>query len=440
VLLVIDTLRADHVHAYGYERETTPWMDKLAGKGVLFERAVAASSWTQPSMASLLTSTYPMVHQVTRTPQSHAGMSVLPPDLVTISEFLKERGFATHAVSSHPYCSALSGFDQGFDGFDTVSEVISEYEAQEVMDRAIQWLSSQTVQSEFFLYVHIMGPHFPYVPPPEFQGRFTTERVEEVKAVFRGMDYKQQIDFMGAEGVEFFKSRPDLLAELIGLYDEEIAFSDSQVGRLWKTLESLGMLPSTMLIVLSDHGEGFLQHGRFGHGNSLFRELLEVPLIIYYPPLGEGVRVKGMVSLMDVFPAICALFRSAPPYPAQGSSLLPVIGGGKDHAPVLSELLIMGIARLTTHEHALIYRPRLKVQRQGRSFEEPEAIKLFNLNEDPIEMKDVSGQQPELAGSMVESLLRMEQENRRIKIAPAQSRRINEELRQKLMALGYLHH
>lgn len=438
VIILIDTMRRDHVSAYGYAKPTTPNLDRIAAQGLRFARAVSASSWTQPAVASLFTSTYPSVHHVTRTPSSDAAMSVLPPELTTLAEFLKAQGFVTHAVTSHPYLSALSGFDQGFDQFETASKIIDEREPKAVMDRGLAWLERQPKAEKFFLYVHIMGPHFPYLPPPEVQGRFTTERVQGVKEVFAGKNYGEQSDYLGGAGLSFFQSRPDLKAELIGLYDEEILYSDEQVGRMWEALSARGLGHDTMLIILSDHGEGFLGHGRFGHGNSLFGELTDVPLIIYYPPLGQGRTVAGLVSLMDLFPTLVELFGADRPEPMQGVSLLPFIRGGKEHEPVLSELHVLGLARLTTPSSSLIFRPRLKVQRDGQtSFQEQETM-FFNLTEDPGEKNNLAAGQPELADPLLQTLLTMEEENRKIKIPPAKPRKLDDQTLQELKALGYI--
>jgi arylsulfatase A-like enzyme len=406
---------------------------------VLFERAVASSSWTQPSMASLFTSTYPSVHHVTRTPDSDVGLSVLSPEFVTLAEFLQGQGFATHAVSSQPFCNALSGFDQGFDQFETVSSVTDSNESRLVMDRALTWVGRQDPDRSWFLYVHVMGPHSPYIPPPEFQGRFTTERVKEVKAILDPMGYKEQVEYLAGAGVQYFSARPELLAELVGLYDEEIAFADEQTGRLWQELESRGMLDRTMFIVLADHGEGFLAHQRFLHGNTLYRELTDVPLIIAYPPLGQGARVKAVVSLLDVYPLLVDLLAGAPPYPMQGVSLLPFIKGHEERDPVMSELIEKGIAKMSGPGYSFFFQPKARFKRDGSTITQEQRTYLFDLAADPDEMNDLAEKQPERVQKLLDTFLEMERENLKIKIKPARSRGLNPEQIEQLKALGYLH-
>jgi arylsulfatase A-like enzyme len=432
ILVVIDTLRADHVHSYGYQRNITPNLDRIASGGLLFERAISTCSWTQPSMASLFTSTYPLVHHVRGAPDgSRIEVSVLPPDLVTMAEFLKGQGLVTRAVSSQPWTNPLAGFGQGFDDFETVSKLLDEREAEKVMDRALHWLSSRSGKERFFLYIHMMGPHYPYIPPPDFQGRFTTGRLRKVQALLEGKEYNDQIKYLIGEGKRAFMSDPGLLSELIGLYDEEVAYSDHQVGRLWSLLDSRDMLDGTMLIVLSDHGEEFLEHNMFVHGHNLFRETVEVPLIVHYPPLGRGIRIAGIVSLMDVFPTIVELFNAEPPYPSQGRSLMDMISGGGDHSPALSENLGHGLVKLTTPSHSIIYQASLAHL--------PDRTWLFDLNEDPLEKADVSDEYPDITERMLGELLDMEYQNQKIKIKPVSSRSLTREQIEQLKAIGYLH-
>ncbi len=440
VLYVIDTLRKDHVSAYGYEKQTTPAFDRIARQGVLFERAVAASSWTQPSMASLFTSTYPLVHHVNKAPSGQVSMAVLPPDLVTIPELMKQEGYKTHAVSSQPWISAVSGFDQGFDGFELVSDMLDAREAEKVMDRAIKWMSSSS-DDKFFLYIHVMGPHWPYNPPDEARHRFTSSRVSEVRDFFEGKDYHEQYDILNGKAKSAFASDPALLAELVALYDEDAAFSDRQLARLWKALEQKGMQEDTMLIVCSDHGEEFLEHGGFLHGFNLFAESTDVPLLIYYPPLGKGLRRGTVVSLIDVLPTLADLLGVDPPEPSQGKSLLPVVLSGQETKSRLSELVSgiphhtpreagQGRVKLNTTGHSLIYRPEDE-NKDVRSW-------LFDIKSDPLEQSDLSAENPRLAEELTGKLLEMEYENLKIEVPPAKHRKIPPDHERQLKALGYL--
>lgn len=431
VLLVIDTLRRDHVGAYGYEKNTTPHLDSLAKEGVLFKDAYSNCSWTQPSMASLFTGAYPLVHKVTEPPDSEfVAAAVLPPGVTTMAEFLKAEGMTTHAVSSQPWCNDLSGFDQGFDGFEKVSTILDTREAEKVMDQSLEWLEKQGPDEDFFLYIHIMGPHFPYIPPPEWQGKFTGPRLPEIRSMLEDKNYVDQSRVLHKKRHRF-ASDDGLLAELEGLYDEEVAFSDHQLARLMARLDKQGMSEGTMVIVLSDHGEEFVEHGRFFHGHSLYRELLEVPLVIWYPPLGKGVEVDDMVSLVDVFPTLIELFDGKKPDHCQGKSLAPLLWKDGGHGPILAELVGHGLGKLTTPDYSFIY--------QGEIRDKSEQTMLFDRKADPHEEKDISDKKPELNNEMLSRFLEMESINMDKAVKPVKSRKLDDEQQKRLRALGYLH-
>lgn len=212
VLIVIDTLRRDHVSAYGYEKKTTPWIDRLASQGITFDRAVAPSSWTQPSIASLFTSTYPTVHHITMPPSKDASMSVLSSRFMTLGELMKKAGLSTRAISSQPWISPLSGFGQGFENFDLVSNMLDERESEKVFDKALEWLATSKKHHRFFLYLHVMGPHWPYNPAPEYQGKFTSVRVKKVTKLFKGKQLIEQYEVLTKTEKARFQSDPGLLA------------------------------------------------------------------------------------------------------------------------------------------------------------------------------------------------------------------------------------
>ncbi len=382
-------------------------------------------------MASLFTSTYPLVHHVMGAPDApKIEMSVLSPDFVTMAEFLQGRGMETMAVSSQPWCNSLSGFDQGFDGFETVSKVLDEREAEKVVDRALEWLNQNGGQGDFFLYVHMMGPHYPYIPPPGFKGRLGGDRAGKVEGLLGGMEYLDQIMYLNGDGKILFKNDPGLLDELTALYDEEVLYADAQVGRLVSWLEDRDLLDEAMVIVLSDHGEQFLEHDGFTHGIALFPEEIEVPLVIHYPPLGERLEVGQLVSLIDLYPALLDIFAREVESPIQGVSLLKAIKGEK-RAPILTENAAPGLMKLTDHTHSLLYRVK--------PGEEEGDYWLYDLRTDAREIKDVKDDQPDVARKMVDRLGQLEYENSRIKVRPATSRELSQDEVNKLKAIGYLH-
>lgn len=332
VLIVIDTLRADHMSCYGYERQTTPNLDKLAKEGFLFERCYSTSSWTLPACASLFTGLYPKSHGVNQ------WRSILSKHLPVLPELLAERGYYCAGVSSNPFLTAKQGFARGFDVFDDTTVLAaaewsfpllgSKYKAVVLAStgatttrRAMELLNDRATDKAkadnkpFFLFVHYMDPHADYTPPAPFNRKFDP-------------DYKGRI----TGHVQSRRFGTDIakrdLEHVIGLYDGEIAYTDKQVGQLLDHLAALQLDRDTCVIVTADHGEEFLEHGNWGHGYTLFEEAVRVPLIIRWPErVPPGKRSKALVSLVDIMPTLLNLLKIKCPETSQGENLSDVMRG-----------------------------------------------------------------------------------------------------------------
>ncbi len=308
IVLSVDTLRADHVGCYGYERETTPNMDRLAEEGTLFEVVVSASPWTLPSHVSMMTSLYPASHQCLL-----VGGAKLRKRITTLAETLKNEGYTTHAITTILYLTSIYGFDQGFDALQALG---SKTLAERVTDEAIRWLDGHG-EAPFHLFLHYYDPHTDYVPPDPYGTLFDP-------------DYEGPIDGR----TENLLEHQDRLTEadlhhLVALYDGEIAYVDHELGRLFEALKRLDLWENTVLVVVSDHGEEFQEHGYFGHGFTLYDEQLLVPLIVKWAgSKSEGLRVKQPAQLVDLVPTIMDVLgvrdgkRSDVP---EGISLLPTL-------------------------------------------------------------------------------------------------------------------
>jgi arylsulfatase A-like enzyme len=311
VLLVsIDTLRADHLSSYGYERNTTPHLDALAARGLLFEAAHSTSSWTLPAHASLLTGRYPSFHGL-----EDEG-AVLPEGLPTLAERFRELGYATFAVVAHVYVGREFGLDRGFDSFDDslLEGGTRNPRAAEVVDRVLAHVDADG-DRPFFAFVHLFDPHWDYAPPPPWDARFTDPGYAgPVDGTLRSLS-----PWSGPD-----RAMPAAdLAHLLALYDGEVAYADAEIGRLLAALEERGALERTVVAVTADHGEEFEEHGRLGHGHSLYGEVLRVPLILAgHPRLPAGERRREPVSLVDVAATLLDLAGGAAPAGAQGKSLL----------------------------------------------------------------------------------------------------------------------
>jgi arylsulfatase len=314
LLIVVDTLRADHLSCYGYGRETSPNIDRLAAEGWRFEHAISAAPWTTPSIGALLTSRYPSMLGIADV------TSAMPPDVPLLAEVLQAEGYATGTIVSHSFCSADWGFGRGFERFDA-DNVLGHFgiSSRGVSKRALGFLEERASSDDdrpFFLWLHYFDPHNQYIPHDDHP-------------------FPNEVGDPGRIGprTPFGRLRrlaesmtPGELAEVVRYYDSEIAFTDRQIGRVLRRLDELGLAEETLVVLTSDHGEELNERGHFGHAYSLFDELVRVPLILRIP--GEAPRVVPQpVSLLDVSPTLLELVGARAPEGMLGSSLMRGLEG-----------------------------------------------------------------------------------------------------------------
>ncbi len=325
LLILIDTLRADHVHCYGYERETTPTMDSLAATGMLFMELQSQSSWTLPAMATILSGVSPREHGAGRTMSGEFyGIS---PELPSMPLHFHSRGYETAAFFNVIFMSEDFGFHYGFDHFDCqgLANRHSIRMADQTVDIVLEWLDTRSGEEPFFMAVHFYDPHIPYNPPepwntlwadPDYHGEYDCKwgSIPEMKAINSG---ETTIPATGLENI-------------IGLYDGEIAFTDDQLGRLLEELRDRGLSGNTLVVVMADHGEEFLEHGRVEHGVDLYQEVLHVPLIISGPGVPVGEIIDTPVSQMDIFPTLIALTGLEPHPGVAGVDILEIPEENRD--------------------------------------------------------------------------------------------------------------
>jgi arylsulfatase A-like enzyme len=322
VLILIDTLRADHLGAYGYSRNTTPFLDSLASRGVLFQDCIAAAPWTLPSAMSLMTGRLPSGHRV-----ENDGMK-LSAGIPTLAEVLQASGYSTSAVISHIYVSGVFGFDRGFQRFEDFGltrdyrfEAGLEPRASKVTDRAAQLFRGmkRARGGGFFLFVHYFDPHWDYDPPPPFDKRFGSAYHGAITGSY------QSFSHYALPGVEM---SPADRQHLVDLYDGEIAYTDAQIGRLLETLRKEGAGEDTLVVVTADHGEEFKEHGALGHGRNLYDEVIRVPLIAArLGGKGPVRRVREQVRDIDIFPTFCEIAGATVPAGVRGKSLTGFLAG-----------------------------------------------------------------------------------------------------------------
>jgi arylsulfatase A-like enzyme len=410
VLVMIDTLRADHLQHHGYEREVSPNISRWAEQGTWFSSAVAASPWTGPSVASMVTGYYP----------DELGIrdldDPLPRAATTLAETLAAQGYATGAVISNGYIAAWFGHDQGYGHFfqeeytgddDNFTPVST---ADRITNHALDWM--RTAPRPFFLYVHYTDPHDPYLPPEAWSKRFVADpEVLDEELLLKGNFARLPL------------SRNQLVA-VHAMYEASIAFTDYEVGRL---LDSV--TPQVLVVIVGDHGEEFLEHGGFRHGHTVYEELLHVPLIFAGAGVEAGREVRQVVSHVDIAPTILELSGCAPPAGASGRSLRPLLEGSRD---AIEPYVVFGVREFRGSKLVAARSENWKLVFQ----EEPERLALFDLAADPRERHDVSGSEPRVVERLKAEIL-----NRRERVAPApdlDDEELEKKRLQELRSLGYI--
>jgi arylsulfatase A-like enzyme len=371
VVLVIDTLRADKLRPFNPKtRVNTPIIDRFALEGVVFELAQSPENWTKPAVASILTGLHPQTHQ------QKTGDAALPSSAELLSEHLKRQGFATGSFIANGYVSDRFGFDQGWDDYTNYIREGKSTEAKDVFEEAGNWIEAHK-ESRFLAYIQTIDPHVPYDPPAEYLQMYDpTEYVGQIKPRMTG------------ELLEKAKRNPPQVVfdtrdkqRLKALYDGEISKHDYFFGLFLDRLAKLGLADDTLVVVTADHGEEFDDHGSWGHGHSVYQELLHVPLMFRLPNrLPAGARVANAVSTLDVSATVTNLL-GVPDMPHnEGHTLVSLMLGELPTWPAVAFSDFQDDRRvITTGRWKLVLRANL-------------SSTMFDLLSDPAEQKplDVS--------------------------------------------------
>jgi arylsulfatase A-like enzyme len=394
LLVVIDTLRADRLSSYGYARNTSPQLDRVAAEGVRFDSSYAAASTTLPSHASLFTGEAPIRHGAVKN-----GIR-LSADADTLAERLRAAGFQTAAIVSSFVLDRRFGLDQGFDHYeDDFTKEGSSYRsdtwrgfhtggafdrrANLTTDRAIRWLDERRDPARpFFLFVHYFDPHDPYDPPEPWKSRFARPA--------------------GAR-----PSLADALVkrDVLDRYDGEIAFTDDEVGRLLAHVAALGLEDSTLVVVTSDHGEGLGQHGVIGHTVNVHEEAVRVPLLLRWPGrLAAGSVVAEPVESVDVLPTLLELMGLPPGDTGRGRSLAGALLRGESldaEHPVVTHRRPFDPA--VVQENLRVFGEQFGLRRGRWKWIEGDrdgTRLLYDLTADPLEQRDRAAEEPARAEAM----------------------------------------
>jgi arylsulfatase A-like enzyme len=314
VLISIDCLRADHVGAYGYERDTTPHIDAFAENAVLFETAVSTAPMTLPSHTSMFTGLFPSRHDGSK----WAKIASTTPYL---AEILSRAGYQTDALVTGAYLSQDYGFERGFDFY----HMDYPAPAAETVDQAIELLRLGRGADQF-LFLHLIDAHWPYEPPEELLDRFVAQPSDIAPLLRKIVDNVPP-------------SSPKEIEQVVALYDSEIVSADAALGRFFETMKNMGIYDSSLIIVTADHGEAFYDRGHWQHSQTLHEELIHIPLIVKWPGASPRSRVRTQVSQVDIFPTVLSAAGLTPPT-SDGIDLLEFVKNSaeaKERRSVISE-------------------------------------------------------------------------------------------------------
>ena len=456
LMYVVCTLRPDHMSLYGYGRETTPFLKKLGAAGVVFDDCQSQAPWTKPSVASLMTSLNAYTHGLVN------DGDTIPKGAVTLAEELRRDGYLTASIVANPFAGRTSGLDRGFD-YMMEYPVVQRYRTDAVdrgtdsaaINRAIlPWVKAHAGEP-FFLFVQSTDPHAPYRPPADYERLFGDPgdtsafnrmygKLRDIRAYGGGATVTR--DEMKAGGID-----PDTyIREAITRYDAEIAHNDHSIQDLVGTLKQTGALDRTLVVMASDHGEEFWEHGLGAHGHSLYAELIHTALMFWSPRLLPAARrVSEPVELTDVVPTVLDLLGLPEPAVWQGQSLAPLLRGEPftRHGEMIATKLALpqakpggGVPSNLTDSFAridglwkLIY--RAQAGRAGLK-----ELELYDRRTDRADLHDVAAAHPDVTGRMKTDVLRWMQAQRAVKkqLGPSGTTQLDTETLRRLRSLGYL--
>jgi len=378
-LISMDALRPDHLGCYGYKRDTSPNIDKLVKEGIIFTQAISQSSHTAPSNTSLITSTYPNVHNVKD--WGYQLNSKAP--LYTLPEILKKHGYTTALISDQISFSLIKAMKRVFVTYTTLLSTTYGPTGKlinEITDWAIDWLSSNK-DKKFFLWLYYLNPHAPYRPPKPYDKIFLNDEYYNIKKSVPLSDDPWDQTPIG--------KIPRFLAEnnitdvdyYISQYDGEIRYTDSQIGRLYEALKKLRLDKKTIIIITSDHGEAMGEHNLyFRHCTFLYDELIKVPLMIRFnKTIPSGKKIDTQVRSIDIMPTILDILNINPKNfnALQGRSLLPLIASERCAFPPFAYSEFLNRKSVRGNGWKLIY------DKNNQEFE------LYSLKEDPQETNNL---------------------------------------------------
>ncbi|MCC6730220.1 MAG: sulfatase [Chthonomonadales bacterium] len=393
VLILVDTLRADHLGCYGYPKPTSPAIDRLAAEGVLFERCYAPGIPTTPAHTTIYTGMHPLSHNVV----AHGGSVDLDRRIPVLAELLQRAGYTTCAVDN--LYDIKPWLARGFEFYVNPSHrhrmrlLVS---SEEVNARAIPWLRAHA-HERFFLFVHYWEPHTPYLPPERY--RLFWDGRDPADPAVHGLEGLRATPFWEMWGDTWFRKLGPVTdpGYIVSLYDGEIRHADEGIGRLLAELDETGAASDTLVLLLSDHGEVMLRNGIYFDHHGLYEENIRVPMVARWPARWPaGRRVPGFVQHLDIAPTLLRMAGAEPPEAMEGGDLAPLATGEAEalyDRVICCESTWQAKWALRTRRHKLI------VAREPDAYGTP-MRELYDLQADPGETRSLVEAEPALAADM----------------------------------------
>lgn len=419
IIIVVDSLRPDHLGCYGHAEGVSPNIDRLAQGGALFENAYSNAPWTKPSVASLFTSLYPNVHRAID------RFDTLSEKALTLAERLKKDGYFTGFINNGNALLHEFNYDQGFDFYD-YSESLDSAGAV----RTFSSLLDQTEGKSTFIYIHLMDTHLPY-HPDEFSRNFAATLPPDFRP---GALDRDRIRDLTSSGKLSGQDRQGL----ISLYDSQIRWADQRIGELASTLESRGILRNALLLLTSDHGEELWDHGNYEHGHSLYDEVLRVPLIMAGPGV-PAVRLRSRVRHVDILPTIMESVE--PGFKTDGlagTSFSCFLKRDRGTRSVFATGTIHGDEKyclIKGHRKIIINTGHREKKRRLIGPHSADAVELYDLTRDPREQKNLRFAERKSLARLMKKIARF------MDAAPAfqaGKKVIDKQTEERLRSLGYL--
>jgi len=421
VLITIDTLRADHLTPYGYQRDTSPFLNQLADESFLFKDVVSQCGTTAQSLSSLMTGLYPYTDQIIL---QNGPIVFLKKKNLTLARILQQKGYRTHAITSSIQSAPVTGINLGFETFDAIEvnavlDKSNRRTAEQITRLAVDWLRKRSHDKPFFLWLHYLDPHYPYSPPEAYTRFFKQEKPAE-----EGDKKYYRFDEMHSENYPLSDGEVE---RLIINYDREIRYTDTSLEALFQNgLKPL--LANTVVIVTADHGESLGNHFIITH-NELYQSILHIPLLIHLPDKAhpKGV-IKNPVMLLDIFPTVLDLLGIPSEFPVRGKSLKSLLfakpeEGKRDQRFRMAEY----------HDRKAFLLEKMKMIDRGSRRE------LYDLEKDPYEFRDLSGTMQDDQDKLFAEALRIKKDaavydRSNIEALP----QVTPEMRDELKSLGYV--